>query len=459
MVVLNFIQQVLSTPAIFVGLIALVGLLLQKQDAQTCVKGTIKTILGFIVLNAGASVVQQAIIPFGELFQVAFGVQGVVPNNEAITSLALDQFAVQTASIFALGMVANIILARFSKLKYIFLTGHHALYMACLIAIVLSIGGLSGAPLIIAGALLLGLLMAVFPALMQPTIREVTGSDELALGHFASTGYWISAQIGKLFGKNENTVTTEDVNFPQGLSFLRENTISIAIAMFICYIPVSLIASIKASVEAAEIFGDSNWFLFSLINSITFSAGIYIVLAGVRMLIAEIVPAFKGISEKLVPNAKPALDCPIVFPYAPNAVLIGFLCSFIGGIVGLIVLALMGHTGMAVAIILPGAVVHFFCGATAGVCGNARGGLKGSIVGSFVHGLAVTFLAAALYPILGSLGFANTTFSDADFTIVGIIFGNLIKVLNGNSLVVICAVLFALPILYNMILGNKKINK
>lgn len=456
MAVLHFIQQVLSTPAIFVGLIALVGLLLQKQDAQSCVKGTIKTILGFIVLNAGASVVQQAIIPFGDLFQVAFGVQGVVPNNEAITSLALDQFAVQTASIFALGMVANIVLARFSKLKYIFLTGHHALYMSCLIAIVLSIGGLSGAKLIIAGALLLGFLMAFFPAIMQPTIREITGMDDLALGHFSSTGYWISAQIGKLFGKKEDTVTTEDVDFPQGLSFLRENTISIAIAMFICYIPVSLIASIKEAAKAAEIFGDSNWFLFSLINSITFSAGIYIVLAGVRMLIAEIVPAFKGISEKLVPNAKPALDCPIVFPYAPNAVLIGFLCSFIGGIVGLIILALMGHAGMAVAIILPGAVVHFFCGATAGVCGNARGGLKGCIAGAFVHGLAVTFLAAALYPILGSLGFANTTFSDADFTIVGIIFGNLIKVMNGNGLVVVCAVLFALPIILSTFLGKKE---
>lgn len=456
MAVLHFIQQVLSTPAIFVGLIALLGLLLQKQDAQSCVKGTIKTILGFIVLNAGASVVQQAIIPFGDLFQIAFGVQGVVPNNEAITSLALDQFAVQTASIFALGMVANIILARFSKLKYIFLTGHHALYMSCLIAIVLSIGGLSGAKLIIAGALLLGFLMAFFPAIMQPTIREVTGMDDLALGHFSSTGYWISAQIGKLFGKNDDTVTTEDVNFPQGLSFLRENTISIAIAMFICYIPVSLIASIKDSAASAEIIGDSNWFLFSLISSITFSAGIYIVLAGVRMLIAEIVPAFKGISEKLVPNAKPALDCPIVFPYAPNAVLIGFLCSFVGGIVGLIILALMGHAGLAVAIILPGAVVHFFCGATAGVCGNARGGLKGCIAGAFVHGLAVTFLAAALYPILGSLGFANTTFSDADFTIVGIIFGNLVKVVSGNGLVVICAVLFVLPIVISAVVGKKE---
>lgn len=113
MAVLNFIQQVLSTPAIFVGLLALLGLALQKKDAQTMIKGTIKTILGFIVLNAGASVVQQAIIPFGDLFQLAFGVHGVVPNNEAITSLGLTEYAVQTASIFALVCVQTLYLLVF----------------------------------------------------------------------------------------------------------------------------------------------------------------------------------------------------------------------------------------------------------------------------------------------------------------------------------------------------------
>ena len=453
--VLNFIQQVLSTPAIFVGLIALLGLLLQKKDAQTCFKGTIKTILGFIVLNAGASVVQDAIIPFGDLFQLAFGVEGVVPNNEAITSLGLTDFAVQTASIFALGMCFNIVLARFSKLKYIFLTGHHALYMSCLIAILMSIAGLSGASLIITGAMLLGLVMAVFPALMQPTISKITGSDSLALGHFGSGCYWLSAQIGKLFGRDENTVTTEDIKFPQGLSFLRENTISIAIAMFFCYIVVAGAAVFMAPAEAEEILQGNNWILYSITNAITFSAGIYIVLAGVRMLINEIVPAFKGISEKLVPNAKPALDCPIVFPYAPNAVLIGFLCSFVGGIVALAVLALMGYAGMSVAIILPGAVVHFFCGATAGVSGNATGGLKGCIAGAFVHGIIATFLAAALYPILGAMGFANTTFSDTDFALVGIVFGNLINLVSGSTLMIIVMVLFLLPIVYNYTIGKK----
>lgn len=454
--VLNFIQQVLSTPAIFVGLIALLGLLLQKKDAQTCFKGTIKTILGFVVLNAGASVVQEAIIPFGNLFQIAFGVEGVVPNNEAITSLGLTDFAVQTASIFALGMCFNIVLARFSKLKYIFLTGHHALYMSCLIAILMSIAGLEGPMLIITGAMLLGLVMAIFPALMQPTIRKVTGDDSLALGHFGSGCYWLSAQIGKIFGRDEHTTTTEDIHFPQGLSFLRENTISIALAMFLCYIIVAAVAVFKVPVEAAEIFGGDNWVLYSVLKSITFSAGIYIVLAGVRMLINEIVPAFKGISEKLVPNAKPALDCPIVFPYAPNAVLIGFFCSFVGGIAALAVLALMGHAGMSVAIILPGAVLHFFCGATAGVCGNATGGLKGCVAGAFVHGVIATFLAAGLYPILGAMGFANTTFSDTDFTLVGIVFGNLMKIVSGNVLMVIVIVLYLLPVVYNYTFGREK---
>lgn len=454
--ILNFIQQVLSTPAIFVGLIALLGLALQKKDAQSIIKGTIKTILGFIVLSAGAGVIQDAIIPFGDLFQLAFGVHGVVPNNEAITSLGLNEYAVQTASIFALGMCANILLARLSKWKYIFLTGHHALYMSCLIAIILSIAGLDGWKLIISGALLLGFLMAFFPAIMQPTMREVAGDDSLALGHFGSFGYWLSAQIGKLCGKKENTRTTEDVNFPQGLSFLRDNTISIAIAMFFCYIIVAGASNFTNYEATAEILGGNNWVLASVINAITFSAGIYIVLAGVRMLIAEIVPAFRGISEKLVPNAKPALDCPILFPFAPNAVLIGFFCSFVGGIIGLIVLALMGYAGIAVAIILPGAVVHFFCGATAGVCGNARGGLKGCILGSFVHGVAVTFLAAGLLPVLGSLGFANTTFSDVDFTIVGIIFGNMAKYVSENVLLCIIVVIFILPIIYNYSIGRSK---
>ena len=49
-----------------------------------------------------------------------------------------------------------------------------------------------------------------------------------------------------------------------------------------------------------------------------------------------------------------------------------------------------------VALILPGVVPHFFCGASAGVFGNAEGGLKGCVAGAFAHGLLITFLPASV---------------------------------------------------------------
>ncbi|MBR0039090.1 MAG: PTS ascorbate transporter subunit IIC [Lachnospiraceae bacterium] len=454
--VLKFIQSILSTPSIFVGILALIGLIIQKESPQNCIKGTIKTILGFVILGAGADVVQQAIIPFGDLFQVAFHVEGVVPNNEAITALALNQYAFNTASIFALAMVFNIILARLSNLKFIFLTGHHTLYMSCLVAILFSIAGMQGAQLVVSGSLLMAFLMVFFPAIMQPTMKKITGENNLAIGHFGSGCYWLSAQIGKLFANDKKKVSTEDIKFSQGLSFLRENTVSISIAMFLCYIVIATIAEVKVPTEAAPIFGDNNFVVYSILQSIKFSAGIYIVLAGVRMLINEIVPAFKGISEKVVPNAIPALDCPIVFPFAPNAVLIGFLSSFVGGILAMLVLAFASKGVNALPIILPGVVLHFFCGGTAGVAGNANGGLKGCIFGSFVHGVVATFLAAGLFPILADLGFRGTTFADTDFTLVGIIFGNLAKMKAATLISIICVVLYVLPILCGLLFSKKQ---
>lgn len=450
---LDVLQQILSTPAILVGLVALVGLVLQKKPIEDIVKGTIKTIVGFLVLGAGSDFLVVSLNAFGELFNFAFGVQGVVPNNEAIVSLALVQFATETALIMCFGMLANLVIARFSRLNYIFLTGHHTLYMACLLAAVLNAGGLSGWQLILSGSLVLGFTMAAFPALAQKTMTKITGNDELGFGHFGTVGYWMAGEIGALTGKGSKS--TEEIKFPQRLSFMRDTTVAIALTMLMFFLVVTGIANYKPGFDPA-ILGGNHWVLFAILKSLTFAGGVYIVLAGVRLVISEIVPAFKGISEKLVPNARPALDCPVVFPYAPNAVLIGFLVSFVGGILGLFILAGLGMSGLAVALILPGVIPHFFCGATAGVFANARGGVRGCVIGSFIHGLVITFLPALLMPVLGALNFANTTFSDADFTVVGIALGNIARFVQGYGLVAVCVLIFVAPIALNYLLPKKQ---
>ncbi len=414
---LNVILDILKVPAILVGLISLIGLLLQKKSASDTIKGTIKTILGFIIIGGGAGILVGALVPFGELFEVGFNVQGIVPNNEAIVGMALKEYGTATALIMAFGMLANILIAKFTPLKYIFLTGHHTFYMACMIAVILAVGGLTGTTLIGVGALVLGFIMAFFPAIAQPVMRKIVDSDDVAFGHFGTVGYLLSAWVGSLVGKNSKS--TEEMTLPKNLSFLRDSSISISLTMSILYIIVAVAAG--SQYVEQNLSGGQNYIVFAIVQAITFAAGVYVILQGVRLLLAEIVPAFTGISQKLVPHAKPALDCPIVFPYAPNAVLIGFLSSFAGGIVGLLIL---GQLKMI--LILPGVVPHFFCGATAGVFGNATGGRKGATLGAFAHGLLITFLPVALLPILGSLGFANTTFSDADFGVVGIILGYIV---------------------------------
>ncbi|MGZ4160559.1 MAG: PTS ascorbate transporter subunit IIC [Neobacillus sp.] len=413
-------NDILGTPAILVGLFALIGLLLQKKGIADVVSGTLKTIMGFIILGAGATVLVGALDLFGKMFEHAFHIKGIIPNNEAIVALAQKTFGAETAMIMVFGMIVNIVFARFTKLKYIFLTGHHTLFMACMLAAVLSASGIKGVTLVIVGSIILGALMVLMPALIQPYTRQITGSDDVAIGHFGSIGYFVSGTIGKYFGNKEKT--TEEIKVPKSLGFLRDSSVALALTMALMFIVVACFTG--PSFIENKLSSGTNFIVFSITQAITFAGGVFIVLAGVRMVIAEIVPAFKGIADKVVPNAKPALDCPIVFPFAPNAVIVGFLSSFVAGVISMFLLPLFG-----LSIIVPGLVPHFFTGAAAGVFGNATGGRRGAILGSFANGLIISFLPALLLPVLGSLGFNGTTFGDADFGVVGILLGNLLKLI------------------------------
>ncbi|MCX0424523.1 PTS ascorbate transporter subunit IIC [Aeromonas veronii] len=415
----NFLMfDVLSEPAVLVGLIALIGLIAQKKPVTECIKGTVKTIMGFVILGAGATLVINSLGDFAVIFQHAFGIKGVVPNNEAIVSIAQTSFGKEMAMIMFFAMLVNILIARLTPWKFIFLTGHHTLFMSMMVAVILSAGGMSGVPLIAVGSLVVGIAMVFFPAIAHPFMKQITGSDDVALGHFSTCSYVLSALIGAKFGNKAHSC--EDVQVPKSLLFLRDTPVAISFTMGIIFLVTSAFAGPEFVSSVAK---GKHWFMFSLMQSITFAAGVYVILQGVRMVIAEIVPAFKGISDKLVPNAKPALDCPIVFPYAPNAVLIGFLSSFAAGLVGMALLYAMGLT-----VIIPGVVPHFFVGAAAGVFGNATGGRRGAILGSFANGLLLlTILPVFLLPVLGDLGFANTTFSDSDFGVVGILLGLIVR--------------------------------
>ena len=406
--VINFIiENILTQASITIALIAMLGLCLQKKSAGQVVSGTLKTLLGFQVLSAGSSIIVGSLTYFGEIFTAGFHMQGIIPSIEAINGQAMNELGLgRDIALTFLGIfIVNILIARFTKWKYIFLTGQAILWMATMTTVFGYFAGLRGLVLIIVGSIVGAIFAVAMPAIAQPIIRKITGSNDIALGHFCTIGYMFEAGVAYIFGeRGENKKSIEDINLPKSFEFLQDTYLSVMVVMVPLYIITAAFAGPGIGNHGAQ-----HYLMFAFLQAIQFVVGVYVLLSGVRLLLGEIVPAFRGIAMKLVPNAIPALDCPVFFPYSPNAVILGFITTTIGTIIAMFVLPTFG-----LAMILPGMLTNFFTGGTAGIFGNAAGGRRGAIIGGIAHGFFITLLPALLVTIFNQMGFVNATATDVD---------------------------------------------
>lgn len=429
--ILTFIiDNILINAAMVLGLVALLGLILQKKSAGACFSGTFKTMMGFMILSAGSGVIVGALEPFGTWFAAGLGIQGSVASIEAVLAVAMqnDMIGRDIALAYAGIFVVNLVIARLTRWKYVFLNGEAPIYMA-MASILFGVGlcGFSHMSAVLIGAVLGGICCILFPALAQPVVRKITGSDDIALGHFCTLGYLLSAGVSKLTG--DVTKSTEDIKFPAKLSFLQDTYLAVGSVMVPLYVIMAVLAGPEVVAEAA---GDKNYIVFAIIQGIMFCAGLFVLLTGVRLLIAELVPAFAGIAEKVVPGARPALDCPVLFTFAPNAIVYGFVFTTIGTVVGMFLWPVFG-----LPMVIPGIMSNFFAGGTAGIFANATGGRRGTIIACIVHGLFISLLPALVAPYLGQIfieglpSLAAYTMTDVDCVSMSLFYSWVLKFLAG----------------------------
>src|SRR5690625_994655 len=178
---MEFIFSLFSEPAIIIGLIAFIGLIALRESLSRIITGTLKAIIGFIILGVGADAIASSLAVLGPIFQDAFNMQGVIPTNEAVIGLAHDIFGAEMAIIMAFGFMINIILACIKSYKDMFLTGDHVLCKDGLLAAVFSTVLFEGFDLVALGSFLLSATMVLTPPVVPPFSRIVTGDESIAM--------------------------------------------------------------------------------------------------------------------------------------------------------------------------------------------------------------------------------------------------------------------------------------
>jgi PTS system ascorbate-specific IIC component len=436
MQVLQFLVQLIQIPAIILGLIALVGLIVQHKTTGEVISGTFKTILGLLIMSVGIGALINALVPIQKMFETgipAGGFTTFVTFDEgvvgAVQSANLVELGAAIAWTMLFGYIIHLVLARVTRFKYVYLTGHMIWVHAGAFAILFHSFQLPLVWVVILASLVDGFYMTLAPALAQPVMRQITGTDTIAFGHGQTLLNMLGAWAGKLFGNKEDS--SENIKVSDSLNFFRDMAISISLIMIVVALIASILAVTRVGIAAFEkdISGGQNWLVFTLIQAMSFTAGVLVLLQGVRMLIGEIVPAFKGIAERVIPGSIPALDCPVIYPFAPNALIIGLISGTVGQVLGMIGLALIRWP-----VPLPSMIAAFFASGAGAVFGNATGGRRGAILGGFLWGFVGWFLISFAYKFqvfgdLTALGATALGFTVPDAIVPGIVFWGIAKVL------------------------------
>ncbi|MFB1050147.1 PTS ascorbate transporter subunit IIC [Paraliobacillus sp. JSM ZJ581] len=418
------INNIFSQAVFVIGAVVLIGLLIQRKSFDSLVSSTIKTMIGFLLINTGAQSLGVSLLPLQPMLSKVFNLNADIPTLEQAQMESFVEIGTEMALIFALGFIIHILFARITPFKYVHLSAHVSFFYAGLIAALLKFGTNMGfIPLVLTGSIILGFYLTFTCSYVAPLMKNIKGGEGFTLGHSSSSGVWIAAKLGGLLGNKKKDL--EDIKIPKSLNFLREMTIALTVIMTLLFFIVSLISN--PAWVAEHISGGRDIVTFSLLNGLQFGLWITIILSGVRMLLAEIIPAFHGIADKLIPNAKPGLDVPLLFPNYPTSVIVGFLTSLVAGFVGMFILGLFNYP----IAVFPALIPTFFTGAVTAIFGNSTGGIRGALIGSFANGLILIIGQALLLPQIGSYASIMRILSETDYALYGPLLGMLLKLIGG----------------------------
>ena len=401
------LKQIFGQPFLLMAIIVFIGYIAMKQKFSKALMGAVKASIGILVMGMGSGAL---IGNFGKLLtalQTATGIQGAGLNTYPTMTASYEKmdavlgagtgntwgiYTLLVAFILNLALVA---LRKWTKIRAVYLTGN-AMIVQCGIStyIVWRFLGLGMIPTVLIATLVTALYWGIFSTLLIKPTKAITNAD-FTVAHQQMVVSYVAYKVAPKIGDPEKD-DIERKKMPESLNFLQDNIIATALVMFISVAVIFLVIGggqidWLRSGDGLNQGGLKNNIVFLIWISITLTANIYVLLAGVRMFVGELMMSFKGISERLLPGAVAGVDCAAIFAFAPKSVVLGLLFGTLGQVIGLVGLIVFKSP----IFLVPGFIPLFFDNATIAVFANKFGGWKARAVICTTNGI-IQILGSAL---------------------------------------------------------------
>lgn len=447
-----FIDNILTKPEFFIGIIVFVGYVLLKKKWYECFAGFIKAVVGFMILLVGAKGLVEKFRPIlaglGERFDLKaavidpyFGLNAV---DSALKSINLTTTYTMVALV--IGFLLNILLVKLSKitkLRTLFITGHIMVQQSLTITWIVFFAFPEYRNFI--GSIMIGILVGLYWAVgsnltVGPTQR-LTKNAGFAVGHQEMFAIWLVDKVAPKLGNKEKNL--ENMKLPKWLSMFNDSIVATGTLMLIFFgtILVILGEDFLRKLDPQNFPEKLSFITYIISSSLSFSVFLAILMMGVRMFVSELTNSFQGISNKLLPGSLPAVDCAATFNFSPqNAVLFGFICGSLGQFITILGLILF-HSPV---LIITGFVPVFFDNATIAVYANKVGGTRAALICAFVSGVLQVSISAFAVVFFGLYKFGGWHGS-IDFELIWPGFGLLLHNFGLVAYFVIIILLLLIP--------------
>ena len=457
-----FANNILKNAPHMIGFIVLLGYLLKGEKWYTTLGGTLKAIIGMLILNVGSGGLVSNFRPILVGLKDRFNLNATVIDpyfgQNAVTDGVMEVFGKAFDSVMILLLIAfivNILLVRFNKYtkcRTLFTTGHVQVQQAStaywLIMFAMPALLKNDTLMLVVMAVVLGAYWAVGSNLTVKPMQELTDGAGFAIAHQQMfgirLGYWAADKFfGKDGGKKKDKEIKKvgEMELPGFFQIFNENMVCTAILMTVFFGIIMSIIGKDFFISAGNLKETDSFLMFVFDKCLNFAVYLAILQLGVRTFVSELTVSFQGISEKLLPSSIPGVDCAVCYGFGDaNAVTFGFLAGLAGQLIAIVALILMKSP----VLIICGFVPVFFDNATIGLVANEKGGLKACLVIPFISGLIQVFGSALIAGWVGMAAYGGYL-GMFDWATVWPVMTVLMKYLSWAGVIICVVGLLALP--------------